>query len=144
MSGTWELKRLTAKHKCILDLHLAGLSHIDVAKEMKMTEQAIGMICRSPLFQDELARRRSGLDKKVDEASANTVSLAKKIMEEAAADAAQLHVELLMHEDPRVAQASANRILEETFGGEKKVAASVVNINIEQLAVLQQALAESR
>lgn len=144
MSVAWEMKRLTARHKCILDLHLAGLSHREVAQEMEMTEQAIGMICRSPLFQDELARRRSGLDRKVDEASASTVARAKQIMEEAAADAAQLHRDLMKHEDPRVAQASANRILEECFVGDKKVAASVVNINIEQLAVLQQALAESR
>lgn len=144
MSVAWEMKRLTAKHKCILDLHLAGLSHRNIAEEMDMTEQAIGMICRSPLFQDELARRRSGLDKKVDEATVNVVARAKQIMEEASAEAAQAHVDLLAHDDPRVRQASANRILEECFGGEKKVATSVVNINIEQLAVLQQALAESR
>lgn len=139
----WELSAIKARHKCIIDLHLAGLKNVDIAEQMDCTDVSVGMILRSPIVQAEIARRRTTVDRKVDDATANVIQRAKQIMENASTSAAQKLVEQIDHDDPRVAQAAAKSILEETFGsGVSKTPHSVIQINISQMAVLQQALRE--
>lgn len=139
----WELSAIKARHKLMIDLHIAGLKNVDIAEEMDCTAESVGMILRSPIVQAEISRRRGMVDRKVDDATANVIQRAKQIMENASTSAANKLVEQIDHDDPRVAQAAAKSILEETFGsGASKSSHTVIQINVKQMAVLQQALAE--
>lgn len=138
----WELKTMKARHKLIIDLHLAGLKNTEIAEEMDNTAESVGMILRSPIVQEELARRRYAVDKVSDQAVGNVAARAKEILAAASANAAQLLVDQIDHQDPRVAQNAALSILEESFGTKNGGPAMVVNINTNQLALLQQTLSE--
>ena len=138
----WELKTMKARHKLIIDLHLAGLKNTEIAEEMDNTAESVGMILRSPIVQEELARRRYAVDKVSDQAVGNVAARAKEILAAASANAAQLLVDQIDHQDPRVAQNAALSILEESFGTKSGGPAMVVNINTNQLALLQQTLSE--
>ena len=141
------INRLLPRHFKILDLALQGLSRTQIADEMEMSPVGIGLILNSPKFQDELARRRTEIDKKSDEGLATNLANAKEILSNAAEDAAQVHVDLLNSEDDRVKQFSANQVLdrvglaraEKGGGGDFNVAV----INAESLQVLQVALKEA-
>lgn len=139
----WELSAIKARHKTMIDLHIAGLKNVDIAEEMDCTAESVGMILRSPIVQSEISRRRSTVDRRVDEATANVVVRAKEILEKASTKAAEKLVEQIDHKDPRVAQSASKTILEETFGtGAGKSSSTVIQINVKQFAVLQQALQE--
>lgn len=141
------INRLLPRHFKILDLALQGLSRTQIASEMEMSPVGVGLILNSPKFQDELARRRTEIDKKSDEGLATNLANAKEILSNAAEDAAQVHVDLLNSEDDRVKQFSANQVLdrvglaraEKGGGGDFNVAV----INAESLQVLQVALKEA-
>jgi len=141
------INRLLPRHFKILDLALQGLSRTQIAERMEMSPVGVGLILNSPKFQDELARRRTEIDKKSDEGLATNLANAKEILSNAAEDAAQVHVDLLNSEDDRVKQFSANQVLdrvglaraEKGGGGDFNVAV----INAESLQVLQVALKEA-
>lgn len=141
-----EIQRLRAIHYKMVDLVLAGLSTKEIAEECERTPQSISLVTNSPLFQDEVARRRKVQNVKHDEASSNVISRVKQILENNAEAAANVHVDLMTNSsDPRIKQSSANSILDRVYPAKVDEGSKtpVVQINVQQLQLLQLALAES-
>ena len=142
-----DLQRLLPRHFKIIDLCLAGLSRKQIADEVGLTTQAVSNITNSPLFQDEIARRRKKLEKEVDQEVVDGLKEARDLIIQNAKKAAQVHVDLLEEEDPRIRQASASAILQKAFGGsvgdDSKKEGGVV-IKPEQAQVLVLAIQETK
>jgi len=141
-----ELQRLVPRHFNIMELCLQGYTQRDIADSLGMSQTAISLIVNSPVFQDELAKRRSTQQKMTDEVSVkertNIVSDLRQKIEEAAMDAADVHIKNLKNENPRVAQVSADAILDRVLA--KNTAPTHITV-IEKGAIelLQVALMES-
>jgi uncharacterized protein with beta-barrel porin domain len=105
----YALKRLKPRHYRIVDMVLAGKSRIKIALAVGMTPRAISMVTGSQVFQREVAARREEMNRKQDQTAAETMNRASVL-------AAQKMVELLDHPNPRIAQASANAILNFALG----------------------------
>ena len=138
----WELSVIKARHQCMIDIHLAGASNVKIAEEMDCTPESVGMVLRSPIVQEAIARRRGSITKHTDEAYAESLAKVREIMHKASPSAAQKLVDQIDHQDPRVAQAAAKSILEQTFVEQKSGNKTVVQISVEQANILQQTLAE--
>lgn len=140
-----EIQRMLPRHYAIVNLALAGMSRRDIAKRVSLTPEAVGMILRAPIVQDELARRRERIERKIDEHIALRVVDAKRIIEEASARAAEKQVELLDADSPRVRQSAAKDILDRTIGKRPSDASppSVV-FDARTINMLQVALQESQ
>jgi len=107
-----ELQRLLPRHYEVMRLCLLGYMAKDIALTLNLSPVGVGLIINSPLFQDELARRRDSKIKKEDDIETIT---AIDILEKAAPTAAQKHIDLLSSKSERVAQASANTILDKVL-----------------------------
>jgi hypothetical protein len=138
-----EIQRMMPRHFRILELCLEGLPIKAVAEEVGMTPQGVSLIVKSPLFQEELQRRRGERDGGNDSLAALSIDRARRLMEEKAFDAANTHVKLLESNDERVAQKSASAILDRVFGKHDDRGVSVV-IEAESVQLLQLALMESK
>lgn len=138
-----ELQRLLPSHYQIVELCLAGYGTKEIAQVVGQTPQNISLVTKSPMFQDELARRRMNVEKKVDQEMASTLGKAKAILENAAEQAAATHVNGLHSNDEKIRHSSAEAILNRTMGKGEESRQPTVVINVESLNVLQTALMES-
>jgi len=140
-----EIQRMLPRHMKILDLCLEGKGRKAIAEEVGLHVQSISNIFNSPLFQEELARRRTSMSKAHDQAVSQHVTQAKAELEGSAVEAARTHIRLLGSEDDRTAQSSATAILDRVGLGkaEKDAQGDVVVINVEQMQLLNIALEES-
>ena len=76
----YHLKKLLPRHYKVMELCLKGKNRKDVAKEVGLTPRAISNITGSPIFQDELARRRKERARQQDQAAAKEIiNLGKKL-----------------------------------------------------------------
>lgn len=91
---------------------LAGRTNKTIVQELGMTPQAISYIFHSPIFQDELARRRERMNRQTDEMAGLETQRAKRIIERSSVNAAKVQVECLDDENPRVRQKAASEILD--------------------------------
>lgn len=93
--GAWTATELTARHKEILRLKFLGRSNIDIAVQMGIDPQTVGLVVRSPLAQAELARlsgraedsltdvpRRARLLLQLEEAGEEAIELNRRLMKE--------------------------------------------------------------
>lgn len=138
------LQKLIPRHFKILDRYLEGVSQVDIAKELGMHAVSVGLIVRSPVFQNELAKRRSERDQEDKVLRQTNLVQAKSILENGASKAAEVQVNLLGSEDERVQLASSNSILDRVFGDEKGPVQGSVVINTESVQLLNLAVQESR
>jgi len=140
-----ELQRLKAVHHRILDLQLQGLSAVAIARELGLSENGVGRIVRSPLFQDQLARRRRDQDRLAAEAHAQVVAGAKERLAGAAVTAAERLIGLLDSESENIRLKTASEILDRTVGADgtdgtgAKIVINELNVN-----ALVTALAEAK
>ena len=111
--------RLITRHLRIMDLHLAGVKHADIAQEMGCTAPTVSKIVRSPLFQQALAKRRDELTSKIDTELVSSVSEAKERLEQAALEAARTQIELMDSDDERVAHMASASILDRVGIGKR-------------------------
>ena len=140
----WELEHIRARHHLMIDLHLQGMSNIQIAEELDCTDVSVGMVLRSPKVQEIIAQRRNAIEKKIDDSYAEELKQARAILAKATPRAAQKLSDQIDHDDPRVAQSSATKVLESVFGKDNTNAAkTVVQISIKQANVLMAALNES-
>lgn len=109
-----KLKRMLQRHFVMIDLLLQGLSHKDIALRLGCTPQCVSMVHKSPVVQEELARRRKEIDSLSNKSIGVSITEAKQVLEEAALKAARTHVNLLASQDEAVAQRSASAILDRT------------------------------
>lgn len=131
-----ELRKLLPRHFEIVRLCLQGLRIKDIAMALKppMSADGVGIIINSPLFQDELVRRRRVQDAQDRDLRTDVTISAIKVLEDAASSAAQTHVDLLESKSERTQQISANAILDRVLqkGGDDsagvKIDADVINI----------------
>lgn len=112
-----------------------------------MSQMGVSNIVNSPLFQDELARRRADQDSIQDEGHAKNLTRVRDVIEDNALKAAETQVSLLENENPAIQLQTSKEILNRTFGGptlgeggQKK--ASVV-IQGDQINLLLTAISES-
>lgn len=126
----------------MVDLHIAGLKNTQIAEEMDCTEQSVGMILRSPIVQEEIARRRGMVDRKVDEATANVVARAKQLLEQNTERAASELCKQIGSEDKRLSQNACLEVLEMAFGQKSNTQGPTVVVNADQVLILQQTLSE--
>lgn len=143
-NGRHEIQRLLPRHFRIMELYLEGWSNNDIAHKMEMTPQAISQITNSPIFQNEVSRKRELREKAHNDGLSSSVRKAREIIEGSAAEAAQTQCDLLTDPDPSVRQKSAVSILDRVFGKDKdQGSGTVINIQQADFQVLQQALCES-
>lgn len=58
----WELKKLTTRHKRIVQLKVAGLERTDIAKLAKCTPEYVSMLLGQPLVQEYLKIQHDMVD----------------------------------------------------------------------------------
>ena len=132
-----EIQRMLPHHQKILDLTLAGYRLKDIAQAVDMTTAGVSLILNSPIFQDELARRRAVRNEHTDTQASLQLTKARDLLEENVVKAAQVHVDLLTCDDPKVRQTSADRILERVMGKSEDHQTVVVlqKIDVENLQI---------
>lgn len=139
------LQKLQARHLKMIDLFLEGKTRQEVADLVGMTPQNVYYVSGSPLFQQELARRREKTEAHHDEDTSLMLEEARGILGNGASKAAQTHVDLLESDSERIKQASASAILDRTGLSpqrQEESKAQPVILNIEVFNNLQQALLE--
>lgn len=140
-----ELQRLKGLHHQIMDLQLQGLTAVAIAQQLGLSENGVGRIVRSPLFQDALARRRREHDRALMDAHAQVVTSAKEKLAGAAVTAAERMIGLLDSDSENIRLKSAAEILDRTVGTDggpgsgAKIIINELNIN-----ALVTALAEAK
>ena len=143
--GIFTLQRLQARHHAMIDLLIEGRTKTEVCDTIGMSRDAASMIFRTPLFQEELTRRRETRTKNNEELNSIKNLKTHDFLESKSLDAAATLGDLLSSNDDRMRLASANSILDRTYG--KKAddrATTVVQINSSQLKNLQIAFLESQ
>jgi CheY-like chemotaxis protein len=128
-TGPHELQRLKAVHYLIMDMHLRGMSNVQIAEELDRSSVGIGLIIQCPLFQQELARRREHNDKTETEQRSLYINRAKEVLTKNAENAATKLVEQLDHIDPNIQQRASFGILDRVFPKEPKDGSGVNNFN---------------
>jgi len=147
-----DIKRLKSNHKQILNLKVAGMRDKDIATALGMSPSGVGLVVRSPLFQEALARRQASVDERVDEAIVDEVVTERRkamdILRENAASAAATQVKLLTEGSASVRLRASDSILDRVFGrapqqGSEGEGKGQVVINTECVQLLQLAMQES-
>ncbi len=109
-----QIKRLKPKHLRILELLLIGKSQKEIALELSLSEYGISLIVNSPVFQNELARRRAEQNEKADLAETTRRLTAREILDKSANEAANVQIRLLGSANEAIKQRSAMDILDRT------------------------------
>jgi hypothetical protein len=146
--GRFSIRELLPRHFRVIDMLVADHTVQIIADTLGMTRRAVGMIKKSPLVQEEIARRRKedrtgevlGMDREA------IMGKARSILEQATEPAA-LKIEQLMHhsKDETLQFNSAKYILEQMFGkpGQGTQIGTVINVSAEYVQLLNQAIRES-
>ena len=142
------IKRLRQRHRKMVELYLGGDHTVkDIADIMGVTPQTVSNVTNSPLFQDEVSRRRERIEKKSDDDIVNSVSDARAHLTQKSTEAAQTLGRLLTSENEALQVRAADSILDRVGLGRPREAATPagnITIQTESLQVLQLALKESR
>ncbi|QDP56790.1 MAG: hypothetical protein Unbinned400contig1000_9 [Prokaryotic dsDNA virus sp.] len=126
-----QLKRLTEKHQHIMGLALDGLTRTEIAHEVGMTPEGVGNVLNSDVFQHQLARRRDGIEKSVDEQRITERQTAETVLTRHATQAAQTQVDLMQRGSEKVRQVAAMDILDRAgYPKITKQQSSNQNVNI--------------
>lgn len=141
--GGHELERLSQVHLRMVELALAGMSTKDIAEVTGRTPQCISMVLRSPLFQQELSKRREMQIEKIDQTVGSTIAAARAKIEGAAERAADTEIELLGAPDHSVRRQAAQYILDKALGTSREPTGATIIIQGDNLNLLNLALSES-
>jgi hypothetical protein len=136
-----------------MDYLIAGISNVQISKELSMTPQQVSNVRRSTVFQDQLAQRRAILTDKIDsQTTQNTVDINEivnaKLKNEAIAAVEKLCDLRDNSEVDSVARASASDLLDR--GGFPKLqkiensGSSVFVIDKSDLSRIEKALYDDR
>jgi predicted transcriptional regulator len=109
-----ELKRLLPRHFRIMELVLLGKKQTEIAEELGLSNYGVSVIINSPVFQEELGRRREEQNAHADEVEVVRRLNAREVLDRVAVEVAQRQVALLESPDERVAQKAAMDILDRT------------------------------
>ena len=117
---SYQLKHLSPRHYQVLELMLRGWTQQHIARELAISTRAIRTAQASPIFQDELARRRRDQNREVDRAMAAAMADVARKSAEAALMATKRQAQLLESSNPRVASTAAKAILDVAMGRPKR------------------------
>ncbi|KKM90310.1 hypothetical protein LCGC14_1239880 [marine sediment metagenome] len=137
-----EIDRLLSRHWKIMDLSLAGWGSKQIAEALGITPQTVSNVTNSPIFQDEMARRRGNIEKTSDTELALTPSKAKEKLDTLALGAAEKLGQLIDSRDEAIAHRSSVAVLDKVLGGDMGKVRPIV-INAEAVQLLQLTLEES-
>ena len=138
-----KLHRLHPQHYKILELARRGKRNMDIALAMGVTRRTVSNVFQSPVFQEELARRRERLNREMDERVVQLALHVKQLLDKASPEAVQVHVDCLDDESPTVRLRSAKTILDLVMGkGGQEVGPPAVMMSAEQSEGLMVALRE--
>jgi DNA-binding CsgD family transcriptional regulator len=109
----YEMKRLKARQRKILDLKLDGLKNTEIATQLGVTPQTVSNTCGATLAQVELARRRDIMEAQGDEITVVERLSARDILQGAAQDAAEAQIGLMnLSQNEKIRQVAAMDILD--------------------------------
>jgi len=142
---SYNLCRLNARHHKILELVLAGHDSKAISQVVGMSQHGIALVCRAPLFQTELCRRRkeSGDVTVATLDRASILGKARSVLEGAAERAAKKHIDLLEAENEGIQLKAADKILDRVFGKSGDERKTIIQIDTDQVNLLNLALKES-
>ena len=106
------LRRVLPKHLKVLELLLEGKALREVSSLTGLNENQIRLIQKSPLFQDQFARRRGRIEKVVEDTARTGLVRAQEVLDKGVERAAEKLVSFIDHQDPRIARASAKDVIE--------------------------------
>lgn len=112
----YEVSRMLPRHHEIVKRCLLGMSNVAIANELGMSNRSISLITNSPLFQQELARRRKLVESEETKIISGGVKQARQILDDNSALAAQTQVDLMSSNEERVKSSAAKDILDRTIG----------------------------
>lgn len=136
------IQRLQGHHLRMVELRLSGLKNVEIAKVMKMSPENVSLVLSSPLFQDELAKRREQRNRIKDEIAGVQENDANRILADAESTAAQTMSDLLQSQDEKMKFSAAKDILDRRGLG-KGTQVPVTHITIDRLNLLVQAQNEA-
>jgi hypothetical protein len=144
-AGKRVIQKLNHRHRLMINYFLSGMQQNEVAELMGMSKVGVNIIYNSPFFQLALREREKELSDGLDKNLFNTVSEAKKCIEEEALGAAQKLVELSQSKDDKIALAASKDLLDRCFGSTKdKDPSPGISLSGAQIQTLQVVLQESR
>lgn len=143
-----EIQRIMPHHFRIMELDLAGLGRKEIAAQVGMSEAGVGNILKSPIYQDEVARRRKDqfreeTDAAVQEVRQGTRTAMQKL-EDAADKAADTQIGLLDSDDESIQHRTAKDILDRVYGSGDQGGTTNITIDAENVQLIQQALSEDK
>jgi hypothetical protein len=122
-------------------LVLSGtMNQTQMASSLGYTPENVRLVINSPLFQDELARRRATLEKVEDHAIRDGITLAKDLLSQTAVAAVEtMEKVMLTSRDQKVQLDAADKILKYAFpkdtntGGPQAIVVALSDKKMEQL-----------
>jgi len=131
------------RHFKMMDLQLAGYDRKNIAEILGITTQTVSNVSQSPLYIDEIARRRGSITRASDEQLASTPARAKAVLDCKSVAAAEKLGLLIDSFDESIAHRASVAILDKVLGGDHN-SIRPITINAEQLQLLQVSLKESQ
>lgn len=144
----YHIQRMMPRHFRIMDLVLQGKTCVQIGKELGCHPDTVTNVSHSPIFQDELARRRARIERQRDDAAAVETFQAKQVIEEAAVDAARAQVDALESPQATIKLRAADAILDRALGkggpAKADTTPGTIVLSAERIDLLMLALRESR
>lgn len=142
------LQKLSEQHHAMVDAVLVGMDAGQIAAGTGRSIVGVRNILASPLFGQELARRREEQRRRQDETSINIKVKALGVLENSAVKAAEKQVALLDSVDERVVQTAVTNIFDRLWPKDNSKNAGGDNVGVkvvlgpEAIINLQQVLRE--
>lgn len=140
------IQKLNQRHYKIIDLCIAGLTNVEISKQLKMHQRSVSVIIKAPSFQHELAIRRDGFQKDLDEKLASKEAEASQILKDNSAKAAECLVSgMVLGTTESNRRSAAESILDRTGHGRASVSnddtgRTIINLKREDLELLNETL----
>ena len=143
-----QVQRLLSRHMKILELSLAGHSEKEIAQVLEMHPRSIKFVTTSPLFQDQLARRRREVEQVDTEEIQTKIMRAREKDASNAINAADVQGNLLDSQNEDIQYKTSKSILDRVFRDTSIPLSSrrdqPITINAESMQVLALAINESK
>lgn len=141
-----ELQKLSHVHLRMVELALSGtLNKKEIAAALDIHPQTVVMVMKSPLFQEQLAKRRQTQQRTTDSTVALSTHRAEQIIADAQNDAAETVRELLTSVDERTKLAAAKDILDRSgIGQQRDGAMPNIQLSADKMQILIVALQEEQ
>lgn len=136
------------RHYEVIELWEGGMSQVDIAKVLGISQPSVSMIVKSPVFQDEMERRKIRKEEMTDEVAALALDEARIRLEKAGLSAVDKMTQLVESQDENMQFKASKDILDRVMGRSMETVGNVTNnvmvLEGEALKNLTSALKESK